>query len=115
MFSRVVWWGTAPFQGDGTAVSDVTSRSVAIGDAIAWTAAMVLESGAGPSVISTEVSNWTGREAGDAPNSTFVSHTTVPGDGDDLVIGDAGSRFVRFRRTVVSGTSQEVYLNKLIG
>lgn len=110
-FSRVAWWATDPYPN----ASDVTSSVIAIGDAISWTATVTRPSGVTASVVTAQVSNWTGRDAGAAPNATFVAHSSVSGDGDDLLLGDPGIRYVRFQRTIVSGVSQQVLLNKQIG
>lgn len=113
MFSRVVGWAVDPY--DGVAESEITSNKIAVWDGIAWSYTVTRTSGVTASIVTCRVSNSPLRDAGAVPDATFVSHSTVAGDGDDLGLGDAGTRFVQFQRAIVSGVSQSVLLSKLQG
>ena len=103
--SRVAWMAFQPFEDVG---SDLTSDPIAIGDSIAWTA--LAEDNGGSSIITAQVSNWTGRDAGAAPERTFASHLTAA--EAETMVGDAGFRYVRFIRT---NSDVTVDLNKMMG
>lgn len=98
----------------GIAVSAVTSQTVDLRDAIAWTMSWTTTAGT-TSAHTLQVSNSSvNASLTSVPNASFVNYVTFGTGTPAVIVGDPGVRYARFLR-VASGASVVIDLNKQVG